>query len=37
MDTVKCICETEEYKLGYKHGLDAGIFNTLNFLEKMDI
>ena len=36
MDAVKlkCIGETEEYKLGYKHGLDAGIFNALDFLEK---
>lgn len=30
----KCISETEEYALGYKHGLSAGIYNTLIFLEK---
>ncbi|WP_320973240.1 hypothetical protein [Enterocloster bolteae] len=29
----KCISETEEYALGYKHGLSAGIFNTLDWLE----
>lgn len=32
--TSKCIGETEEYELGYKHGLSAGIYNTLVFLEK---
>jgi len=30
----KCIGETEEYAIGYKQGLSAGIFNTLCFLEK---
>ena len=36
MDTVKleCIGETEAYKIGYEHGLDAGIFNALDFLEE---
>lgn len=34
MRTSKCIGETEEYALGYKHGLSAGIYNTLVFLEK---
>ncbi|WP_320937096.1 hypothetical protein [Enterocloster lavalensis] len=33
MSMSKCIRETEEYALGYKHGLSAGIFNTLVFLE----
>ncbi len=33
MNTSKCIGETEEYALGYKHGLSAGIFNTLDWLE----
>lgn len=33
MNTSKCIGETEEYAYGYKHGLSAGIFNTLLYLE----
>lgn len=33
MNTSKCIGETEEYAYGYKHGLSAGIFNTLACLE----
>lgn len=31
---VKCANETEEYKMGYEHGLNAGISNTLDFLEE---
>lgn len=34
ISTSKCIRETEGYALGYKHGLSAGIYNTLVFLEK---
>lgn len=33
MDQCKCIGETEEYAIGYKHGLSAGIFNALVYLE----
>lgn len=33
MDECKCIGETEEYAIGYEHGLSAGIFNTLVYLE----
>lgn len=33
MNVSKCIGETEEYAYGYKHGLSAGIFNTLVYLE----
>jgi len=31
--TSKCIGETEEDACGYKHGLSAGIFDTLDYLE----
>lgn len=33
MNTSECIGESEGYAYGYKHGLSAGIFNTLLYLE----